>query len=159
MGSLCLQADLSTNTSLLENQHQTRRDGDQSSGTSLDGRLPSTARTTPASSESARLTESPLAAQAVVADHDWEVRDIIGRKDVGGEVYYLVDWRQTLVPESALVNAKELVDEFEPRLRAQLESKRGRRGPGLTRGERATVVADAPGKIPQKGSRGRRKQV
>lgn len=87
-------------------------------------------------------------------------RDIIGKKDVDGEVYYLVDLRPTLVPEQALGKAKELIDEFKVRLRAQLESKSRRGRPGLTRGEQAVLVADVPGKTLQKKPRGRpRKQA
>jgi hypothetical protein len=54
------------------------------------------------------------------------------------------------VPEHALGNAKELVDEFEARVRAQLESKSGRGGPGLKQGERVMAVAGAPGKTPHR---------
>lgn len=85
-----------------------------------------------------------MAAQVVDANPDWEVSDILGKKVVDGEVQYLVDWRPTLVPEHELGNAKELVDEFEARVRSQRESKRGRGGPGsLKQGERAMAVADA----------------
>jgi hypothetical protein len=49
-----------------------------------------------------------------------------------------VDWCPTLVPEHELGNAKELVDEFEARVRAQRESKSGQGGPDtLKQGERA----------------------
>jgi hypothetical protein len=60
------------------------------------------------------------------ADPDWEVCDILGKKVVDGKVHYLVDWRPTLVLEDELGNAKELVDEFEARLRTQRESQHGR---------------------------------
>jgi hypothetical protein len=76
---------MSTTSSLLEDQHrehQSRHGGDQSSGTSVDGRLAGTARTTPAASESAPLTDPALAAQVVDATLDWEVRDILGKKVV-----------------------------------------------------------------------------
>ena len=116
----------------------TRYNCDQSTGTSLDGSPASTAKSTPAPPpESTRLTEPSPAAQAVDANLDWDIRDIIGKKFVDGEVLYLVDWRPTLG------NAKELVDEFEARLRAQLDSKNGRGGPCLKRGERAMAVVDA----------------
>jgi hypothetical protein len=64
VGPIYLQSGMITATSLLEDQHrecQTRRGG-QSSGTSVDGRLASTARTTPAASESAPLTDPAVAA-------------------------------------------------------------------------------------------------
>lgn len=95
-----------------------------------------------------------MAAQAVDASLDWEVRDIIGKRVVDGDVHYLVDWRPTLVPEHALGNVKELVDEFEARFRAQLTSETGLGGLGLKQGERA-VAGGAPGKTSQKRLRGR----
>jgi len=88
------------------------------------------------------------------ANEDWDVRDILG-KDIDGEVYYLVDWRPTLVPEHPLENAKELVDEFKARLRAQREPKNGRGRPSLKQGDRAMVGAEASGKTLQKRRRGR----
>jgi hypothetical protein len=51
-------------------EHRARHDGDQSSGTSVDGILASTVRTTPAASESAPLTDPALAAQVVEANAD-----------------------------------------------------------------------------------------
>jgi len=42
----------------------------------------------------------------------WEVRDIAGRKLVGGKVFYLVDWAPTWEPESEVGGTKELVDEL-----------------------------------------------
>jgi hypothetical protein len=129
MGPICLQSGMSTPSSLPETQHQEhqiRRGGDQSSATSVDGRVASTARTAPVAPESAPLTDPALPPQVVDADPDWEVRDILGKKVVDGKVHYLVDWRLTLVLESELGNAKELVDEFEARLRTQRESQHGR---------------------------------
>jgi hypothetical protein len=70
------------------------------------------------------------------ADRDWEVRKIIGKENVDGVLHYLVDWYPTLQPENSLRHAKELVDKFEARLRAQREVKNGRGG-------RATANANA----------------
>ena len=120
---------MSTPSSLPETQrreHQTRRGSGQSSRTSVDGRVASTARTTPVASESAPLTDSALAPQVVDADLDWEIRDILGKKVVNSKVHYLVDWRPTLVLEDELGNAKELVDEFEARLQTQRKYQHGR---------------------------------
>jgi len=52
----------------------------------------------PPSSSAAPLTEPPLAAKAVDANRDWEVRDVIGKEDVDGEVRYLADWYPALIP-------------------------------------------------------------
>ena len=46
----------------------------------------------------------------VDADQDWEVRDIIGKKDLDVEAYYLVDWRLRLVSERSQGSAKELLE-------------------------------------------------
>jgi hypothetical protein len=108
--------------SLLESQHQettTRRGCSQSSGTSIDSKLASTARTNPAASESSPLIKPVLAAQVVDDNQNWEIRDLIGKEVVNGEVYYLVDWYPTLVSGHSLGNTKELLDEFEARLRAK----------------------------------------
>ena len=58
-------------------------------------------------------------------DPDWDVREIIGKEDLDGVSYYLVDWHPTLLPVHSLGHAKELVDEFEARIRAQRGFKRG----------------------------------
>jgi hypothetical protein len=50
---------------------------------------------------------------------EWEVCDIIGKKVVNGEVYYLVEWSAKLAPKYELGKATALVDKFEARLRAQ----------------------------------------
>jgi hypothetical protein len=55
----------------------------------------------------------------VVDDRAWEIRDIIGKEDVNGVVHYLVEWNPTFVPKYELNNAKEMVNKFETRLRAQ----------------------------------------
>jgi hypothetical protein len=43
---------------------------------------------------------------------EWEIRTIVGRKTVGGEVQYLVEWEPTWMRESDLTGARELIDEF-----------------------------------------------
>ena len=77
-------------------------------------------RTTPPAFESAPFTDPALTALVVNASLEWDVRDIIGKKVVNGEVHYLVDWRPTLVSKHELGNAKERMDEFEARFRALL---------------------------------------
>jgi hypothetical protein len=42
----------------------------------------------------------------------WEIRKIIGQKVVGREKCYRVEWKDTWMPESEMVGAKELVDAF-----------------------------------------------
>jgi hypothetical protein len=123
VGPICLQSCMSMPSSLPE---QTRRGGDQSFATSVDGRVVSIVRTIPVASKSAPLIEPALAPQVVDADLDWDVRDILGKKVVDGKVHYLVDWRPTLVLEDELGNVKELVDEFEARIRTQRKSQHGR---------------------------------
>jgi hypothetical protein len=67
-------------------------DGTLSSSAS--SKLASTARTSPAS-KTAPLTEPQLFPQAIDADQDWEVRQIIGKEDVDGVLHYMVDWHPT----------------------------------------------------------------
>jgi hypothetical protein len=74
-------------------------------------------------------------------------------------LYYLVEWCPTLVPKHLLGHAKELMDEFEARLRAQRGVKNRRGGSGLEQGDQTAVETDASGSQPQKRPRGRpRKQ-
>jgi hypothetical protein len=123
---------------------------------SVDSEPASTPGTPSAAFKPALPTE--LATQLLDANQDWEVRKIIGKEDINGVPHYLVDWHPTLVPEHSLGDAKELVDKFEARLRAQREAK-NEGGPGLKRGERVVVEADGLGGQQQKKRRGRaRKQ-
>jgi hypothetical protein len=66
---------------------------------------------------------------AEVADgkQEWDIRDIIGKEVVDGEVHYLVEWSATLVPKYELGKAKVLVDKFEARLQAQCRQMGGKR--------------------------------
>jgi hypothetical protein len=127
---------------------------DGTNSISTDNDLASTAETTP-TFEYTRQTEPPLCPQVIGADQDWEIRKIVGKEDIDGVLHYLVEWSPTLLPEHALGQAKELVDKFEARLRAQREANKGRGGQGLKRGDRAVV-----GGRQQKRPRGRpRKQT
>jgi hypothetical protein len=137
-----------------------QRNTSQDEGRPLSTFIESTsASTTPAAFESAPPPEPQLAAQVINANQDWEVRKIIGKEDVDGVLYYLVEWSPTLVPKHLLGHAKEPVDEFEARLRAQRGVKNGR-GAGLKRGEQAGREADASGGQQEKRRRGRpRKQT
>jgi hypothetical protein len=59
----------------------------------------------------------------------------------------------------SLEHAKELVDEFEARLRALRKDKEGRVGPGVKRDGQSVMAADVSGGQQQKRPRGRpRKQ-
>jgi hypothetical protein len=90
--------------------------------------------------------------QAIDDNQDWEVRKIIGKEDVKGVVHYLVEWCPTLVPENSLGNAKELVDEFEARVRAKREVKNRRGRLGM---KRAVTEVDESSSQQQKKPRGR----
>jgi len=77
-------------------------------------------------------------------DQEHEINDIIGKEEVNGEAYYLVDWTPTLVPLSALGKASDLVGKFEGGLPTQRPHAKGRRkqmrsGPG--RGRQAIMKA------------------
>ena len=50
------------------------------------------------------------------ADHEWEIRNIIGIKNIDGVEHYWVDWEPTWTCESKVGGAKELVGKFAARL-------------------------------------------
>ena len=57
--------------------------------------------------------EGPQSAAPVTdPNYQWGIRKIIGRKMVGRERHYRVQWKDTWMPESELAGAKELVDAF-----------------------------------------------
>jgi hypothetical protein len=58
-----------------------------------------------------------------VYDLYWEIDDIQGKEVVNGEVHYWVAWQPTLEPKRALKHAKQQIDEFEERCRAQSKPK------------------------------------
>jgi len=89
----------------------------------------------------------------VDSKQEWEVRDIIGKEDVDGDVHYLVKWNPTLVPKYALKNAKEMVNKFEARLRAQARQEHGRGR--LPQSKRTILEAQAVKGMQQKKRRGR----
>jgi hypothetical protein len=123
--------------------------GEHSSRTAVDGKLANTARASPA-------TSAPLS-QVADANQDWEICDILAKNAVDGELHYLVDWRPTLVPEHALGNAKEPVDEFEARFRTQYrqrgEKRRGRLHPSKAGKQASRQLRE----IAQQARRNRRK--
>jgi hypothetical protein len=114
-----------------------------------------TASSTPGASESAHPIDLQLTVQAFDDNdnEDWEVRKIIGKENIDGVLYYLVDWSPTLVPERSLEHTRELVDKFEARLLGRRKIKNERGKLGSKRGWR--VVGDAPGGQQQKRPRGR----
>ncbi|PVH68102.1 hypothetical protein DL98DRAFT_237198 [Cadophora sp. DSE1049] len=92
----------------------------------LDARPTSPSKSTPGS-EVTSPTELDVCPMVTDVDQDWDVREIIGKEDLDGVTYYLVDWHPTLLPEHSLGHAKELVQKFEARIRAQrgVNHKRG----------------------------------
>jgi hypothetical protein len=103
--------------------------GYDSESTIVKSNLINTAGTLPNASQSAPLVEPQLGPAVIDANQEWEIHKIIGREDVDGVRHYLVEWSSTLEPKHSL--PKELVDEFEARLRAQREVKGKRLGLGL----------------------------
>ena len=55
-------------------------------------------------------------AEVAGGKQEWDIRDIIGKEVVNGEVHYLVEWSATLVPKYKLGKAKVLVDKFKVQL-------------------------------------------
>jgi hypothetical protein len=56
--------------------------------------------------------QTPIPDTDTDTSEEWEIRNIVGRKTVGGEVQYLVAWETTWMRESDLTGARELIDEF-----------------------------------------------
>jgi hypothetical protein len=115
----------------------------------------STARTTPELSVSASLRKPQLSPELEDSSQAWEVRQIIGKEYVDGVLHYMVEWCLTLQPEHSLENAKELVDEFEARLRALRKDKERRVGPSVKRDRQLTMEGDVSGAQQMKRPRGR----
>ncbi len=94
---------------------------------------------------------------------EWDIRDIIGKEVVDGEVHYLGEWSATLVPKYELRKVKVLVDKFEARLQAQSRQRGGKRRGRLhppKAGKQAIAGTCATGETQQKKVRGRpQKQV
>jgi len=99
------------------------------------------------------------ATPAVDASQEWDIREIIGKEYVDGVLHYMVDWNPTLEPQDSLENAKELVDEFETRLRVLRGSRNGRGSQALKRGQHTIVETNALNETKPKRLRARpRKQ-
>lgn len=106
--------------------------------------------------KSACSAESQLAALMIHNNDDWEVRKIIGKKDIEGVLYYRVVWAETWQPAHSLLHAKELVDEFETRM----QEHRGVKRLGSQQGEQPVTTVDISSGQQQKRPRGRpRKQT
>jgi len=58
------------------------------------------------------IEKSEPASPGIDPDQEWEIRNIVGRKTVGGIVHYLVDWEPTWMAELELDGARELIDGF-----------------------------------------------
>lgn len=56
--------------------------------------------------------KSQPASLAADLEQEWEIRNIVGQKTVGGIVHYLVDWEPTWMGEFELDGARELIDGF-----------------------------------------------
>ena len=138
------------------------KDSEEDDGTlsiSLDARLISSSRSTPAS-EVTSPTELEVCPVVTDVDPDWDVRDIIGKEDFDGVSYYLVDWHPTLLPVHSLGHAKELVDKFEARIGAQRALRNKRGGLGSKTKQKVSVEAKALSGQQGKKPRGRpRKQT
>jgi len=124
-------------------------DSEEDEGTlssSLDARLTSSSQSAPGS-EVPSPTELEVCPVVTEVDQDWDVREIIGKEDLDGVTYYLVDWHPTLLPEYSLGHAKGLVQRFEARIRAQrgVNHKRG----GLGSKTRQKAGVEVKGKKPR----------
>jgi hypothetical protein len=139
----------------LEESEQPGDGTDVSTNLPVKDHLASTARTTPELSVSGSPRESQPSPELADSSQDWEVREVIGKEYVDGVLHYMVEWCPTLLPEHSLGHAKELVDEFEGRLRALRKDKARRAGPSVKRDREVTKGGDASGVQQMKRPRGR----
>jgi hypothetical protein len=72
---------------------------------------------------STKLGKPQLVDRVTDAGQEWEICSIIGRQKVDGVVQYWVEWEPMWMPESELIGARELVDEFEAQLQVPCENK------------------------------------
>ena len=90
----------------------------------------------------------------------WPFECITGKEVIDGEDYFWVRWEESLLPRSWLLDAKELIDEFEARCRTQLQVKAVPRRPSSAQNKRVATGTDFLGMTSQNRRRGRpRKQV
>lgn len=140
----------------LEESEKTEDDGnDVSASIPVEDNLGSTARTKPEISVSASLRKPQLSPELDDTSQDWEVREVIGKEYVDGVLHYMVEWCPTLQPVHSLEHAKELVDEFEARLRALHKDNEGGVGHSVKRDRQVTMEGDLSGGQQQKRPRGR----
>jgi hypothetical protein len=88
---------------LLERRHRedvARSDAHNRSTSPVE--LASAASTPSTALKTTDLGELQPGALVTDSDEDWEIRNIIGRKVVDGEVHYWVDWEPSWMPESEL---------------------------------------------------------
>jgi hypothetical protein len=78
-------------------------------------------KTNTAAKTNTTMSEPFLSIETDPSDTVWEIRKIVGKKYLNGAPYYLVDWSPTLEPKKLL--PKELIDEFEERIKAQYGAK------------------------------------
>lgn len=121
-----------------ESEKQENDERDVSTNLPVEDNLTSTPRTTPELSVCGYPRKPQLSPELADPAQDWEVSEIIGKEYINGEVHYMVKWSPTLEPASSLEHAKELVDEFEARLRA-LHSGKGRRVGSLAKQGRPAI--------------------
>jgi hypothetical protein len=124
----------------------------------IDGQSTTLARSASMISESNEIGRAEQVAEVADGKQEWEIRDIIGKEVVDGEIHYLVEWSATLVPKCELGKAKVLVDKFEARLRAQCRQRGGKRRGRLPPSKASKqAIADnrANGETQQNKGRGR----
>jgi len=159
-----VQQSDSRSSPLLERRHRegvARSDAHNRSTSRID--LGSAASMPSTTLETTGVGELQPGALVTDSDQDWEIRNIIDRKVVDGEVHYWVDWEPTWMPKSELYGAKESVDGFVARLQnTQRESGSGN-GRGkrpLKRGQQEIRGSDTLSEAEPKKRRGRpRKQI
>ncbi|KAH9203893.1 hypothetical protein DL95DRAFT_471980 [Leptodontidium sp. 2 PMI_412] len=157
-GTVCCN-DLSQPSGTLSVANEDSEEDDGTLSISLDARLTSSSRSTPASEVTSPI-ELEVCPVVTDVDPDWDVREIIGKENFDGVSYYLVDWHPTLLPVHSLGYAKELVDKFEARIRAQRGVNNKRGGLGSMTKQKASVEAKTLSGQQGKKPRGRpRKQT
>ena len=126
-----------------------------------DGGQPYRSPSTTTTVEAADLQESQLGVPILDPNQEREIRDIIGHKTIGSQLYDWLDWMPSWKRDSELDGARESIDKFVAQLQYTRRENWDRHGTAvcLKRGQQKIKGPDLVGNNVEPKKRGRpRKQ-